>query len=261
MKQGIPEHVGNTTLKNVGTLPFYLYRITADNFSGNGWDMLDDQLTLNITIGGEQIFSGNLGGLRAENGGYFDPVYSVAPGDMLDMEISVLMNAAAGNTYQGKNITCDLTVYATQENTPLNGEPNNVKVRFGPAQDANGNTGSPTFVVDGYNTASQVCFDWDWNPNDFWSEKYILDIKHETADPTTNIVEYRVLIFPGERVVSTDGISASDVSVDWDRDIVKINKSAFPADWEGFEVKMSGLQNNSLGTPKTIPYKYWSLNR
>lgn len=262
IKPGLPVHIGTTQLKNVGSLPFKLYRITASDFKGSGWDMLDDQLALTVKIGGEQVYNGTISDLRAANGGYFDPIYNVLPDEVRDMELTVLMNAAAGNDYQGKNITCDFTVYATQNEAPNNGEPNNERFRFGPAQDSNGSTAQPTFVVDGYNTSSQVCFDWDWRPDDnIVFEKYVLDIKHETGYPTTNIQEVRIFIFPDEQVVSVDGIDEADVSVDWSNDVVKINKSAFPVDWEGFEVKLSGLQNNPFGTEKAISYTYWSLNR
>jgi hypothetical protein len=115
--------------------------------------------------------------------------------------------------------------------------------------------------VVGYDTGSRVNFDWDWTPDDrvLGSEYYELLIKHETGNPTTTVKEIRIFVFADEQVISTDGIDESDVSVDWGSDIVRINKNAFPSDWDGFEVQISGAQN---GRPvQTIPYQYWTLNR
>lgn len=257
LKPGDPVHLGSTVLKNVGTLPFKLYRMTASNIvDASG---LDGVLTLTVEIGGEQVFAGKLSQLVEENGGYFDPIYNVQPGEEKAMDLYVMMDAAAGNAYQGKSMTCDLTVYAAQNEMPLNGEPQESHVNLGTAPG-----GRPTFSVVGYNTASQVCFDWDWDPDDIGYEYYKLEIKHETGTPTTTIEEKRmvIIILPITRevVVSGDGIDRNDVNVDWNGDVVKIDKSAFPSDWTGFEVKLSGKQRSNSNI-KSIPYQWWSLNR
>ncbi len=253
-----PTQMGTTTLKNVGSLPFYLYRITAsglvDNNIDNGIDdtALDEALVLDITIGGELVYTGRLSQLVEENGGYFDPIYDVQSGEELDMVITAHMAEDAGNQYQGLSMSCDLTVYATQNDTPVPGEPEGTAIHLG---------STSSFNVEGYNTSSQVNFDWDWTPDDsfFGFEYYEIAIKHETGDTTTQIEEARIFIFPNEQVISTDGIDEDDVSVNWGSDIVRINRAAFPADWEGFEVRLSGHQDG--GTYETIPYQYWSLDR
>lgn len=246
LKPGEPVHVGSTILKNVGSLLFKLYRMTASNIQDESG--LDDVLNIIVKIGGEQVFTGKLSQLAEENGGYFDPIYGIQPGDEKQMEITIMMDAAAGNAYQGKSMTCDLTVYAAQEEMTLQGQPSGTRINFGTAPG-----GRPTFSVEGYEEGGWLCFDWDWDPSDdgWLSEReyYQIDIKHETGDPTTNVCEARVrwwiFVNEGERVISVDGIDENDVRVDWSSDIVKIRRSAFPSDWELIEVKLSGTQNIS----------------
>jgi len=261
LRPGEPAVVGTTVLKNVGSLPFKLYRITASDFKGDGWDMLDDVLSLIITIDGEHVFTGKLSELRKENGGFFDPIYDVPVGAELDMEISVMMDASAGNEYQGKTITCDLTVYAAQNNAPNPGEPEGTRVPLG-STGTNLSLLNPGFSVEGYNTADWVCFDWNWVPDDSVYEYYAIYIKHETGWPTTEIEEEREwwILFNvyEEKVTSSDNIKPEDVVVDWDEDIVKIRKAAFPSEWDGFEVKLTG-KLLLWPEPKEIPYQYWSL--
>lgn len=264
-----PIQVQRTKLKNVGSLPFYLYRITASQLTDmtigdtdNGKDdtELDNVLNIEITMcdpdeaveNGEKVFEGKLSELVEENGGFFDPIYSINPQDVKEMVITAHMDSNANNYYQGLSMNCDFTVYAAQNNMPVNGE--------GSGSGNKVNLGSTSsFSVAGYNSSSHVSFDWDWTPNDFWSEYYQIDIKHHTGDSTTNIEEWRIVFLPGERVISTDGIDESDVSVDWGSDIVRIDKSAFPSDWDGFEVKLSGEQDG--GSYESIGYQYWSLDR
>lgn len=245
-----PTLMGTTELKNVGTLPFRLYRITASNITGQ-YELLDPKVKIEIKIAGEHVYSGTIKQLQEANGGYFDPIYNVQPGEVKNMEVFATLDKSANNDYQGKSMMCDLTVYATQNNAPINGAPIGSRVNMGSAKG---------FSVDGYNTENYVNFDWDWKPDDISYEKYVITIKHETGDPTTQIEEWRITLFKGEKVVSTDGINKKDVDVDWDGDIVKIKRTAFPKYWAGFEVKLGG-EHNSIPTPKyeEIPYQYWSL--
>lgn len=244
-----PEKVQETVLKNVGSLPFYLYRMTAKNITGD--TKLDDVLMLNITIGGETVFDGRLSQLVEENGGYFDPIYGIQPEETRQMVITAYMDKNAGNEYQGLNMQCDLTVYARQNEYPVPGE--NGEEDLGLA---------PNFSVVAYNDDNYVNFDFDWEPNDLFYEHYKLEIKHETGDVTTGIEAERIWLFINfynKEVTSLDGISRNDVDVDWNRDIVKIKKSAFPDEWKGFEVKIYGMQN--LKPISSLPWQYWSLDR
>ena len=274
LRPGEPAVIGSTTLKNVGTLPFKLYRITADDFrliedsevaaammEGTlgpvSWDELNNLLTLTIDIGGEHVYTGKFSQLVEENGGFFDPIYDLQKDEEVPMTMSVIMSGDAGNRYQGIQFSCDFTVYAAQNNMPNPGEPEGDRVNLG-------STGYPGFSVVGYNTPGKVNFDWDWNPNDDrWYgeyEYYELKIKHETGDSTTQIYEASIKIIwrnSSELVVSCDGIDKNDVSVDWNGDIVKIDRDAFPADWDGFEVNLGGMTWE--GKYKEIPYQYWSL--
>lgn len=273
-----PIQVQRTKLKNVGSLPFYLYRITASQLTdmtigetNNEKDdtELDDVLNIEITMcdpdeaveNGEKVFEGKLSELVEENGGFFDPVYGINPQDVKEMVITAHMDPNANNYYQGLSMNCDFTVYAAQNNMPVNGE--------GSGSGNKSYLGSTElFSVEGYNSGNYVCFDWDWTPNDdqaFGSEFYKINIKHETGDDSTSIEEgkdyfFWITIDRHEQVVSSDGIDEDDIDVDWGGDVVRINRSAFPSSWDGFEVKLSGKQNNNPDV-KSIGYQYWSLDR
>lgn len=254
-----PVKVLDTDLKNVGSLPFYLYRMTAsnivDNNSENNIDdmILDDVLMLKIFIGGEQVYYGKLSQLVEENGGFFDPIYGIEPGETRELMIEAELPATTGNAYQGLRMKCDLNIFAAQEEMPVTGQP-----PLGTRYDLGATS---IFSVEGYNSNNYVNFDWDWTPNDnlLGSEYYELRIKHETGDTTTEIEEIRIFILFDEHVVSVDGIDEDDVSVDWSQDIVRIRRNAFPSDWDGFEVELTGAQNGRA--PETIPYQYFSLAR
>ena len=254
-----PVKVLETELKNVGSLPFYLYRMTAsgitDNNSENGKDdkILDDVMMLKIFIENEQVYYGKLSQLLEENGGFFDPIYGIQPGEERTLVIEAELPAETGNEYQGLCMKCDLNIYAAQNEMPVPGQPPLGTIY---------NLGSTSlFSVEGYNSNNHVNFDWDWTPNDslFGSEYYELKIKHETGETTTNIEEIRIILYTNEQVISVDGINKNDVSVDWGEDLVRIRRSAFPSDWDGFEVQMTGAQNGN--SPQTIPYQYFSLAR
>lgn len=254
-----PVKVLETELKNVGSLPFYLYRMTAsgieDNNSQNNLDdmILDDVMRLKIFIEGELVYYGKLSQMVEENGGFFDPIYGIQPGEERTLTIEAELPASTGNGYQGLSIKCDLNIFAAQEEMPVPGE-----LPLGTRYDL-GDTN--IFSVEGYNSNSYVNFDWDWTPNDslFGREHYELRIKHETGDTTTEIEEIRIIVFFDEHVISVDGIDRNDVSVDWGGDIVRIRRNAFPSNWDGFEVELTGAQNGR--TPETIPYQYFSLAR
>ncbi len=253
-----PVKVLETELKNVGSLPFYLYRMTASGIEDNNNEndkndmILDEVMMLKIFIEGEQVYYGKLSQLVEENGGFFDPIFGIQPGEERTLTIEAELPASTGNEYQGLSMKCDLNIFAAQEEMPVQGQP-----PLGTRYDLGSND---RFSVEGYNTSSHVNFDWDWTPNDtFVGEYYELRIKHETGDTTTEIEEMRILIFPLEHVISTDGIDGGDVSVDWGGDIVKIRRNAFPAGWDGFEVELSGTQGD--GSVQTIPYQYFSLAR
>lgn len=273
IKPGEPRDLGSTVLKNVGSLPFKLYRINASNFQGidnvidNQGRSMDDVLHLIVTIGGERVYEGKFSQLVNENGGYFDPIVNVLPSEERTMELSVLMDESAGNDFQGKNFKCDLTVFATQNQVPENGEPLGAKVDLGRANGA-GTILNPSFKVEGFNDNTYANFDWDWIPDDITYERYYMDIKHEKGEPDNTIDAQRITIIWTTREIDVDGdgpLTENDVAVDWSADIVKIKKAKLiNAGWDGFEVKLSGTR--TLGTPLqsiTAPngseYQYWSL--
>lgn len=267
IKPGQTTLLGSTKLKNLGTLPFKLYRITTSNVIDDA--KLSEMLNIKVKMDDELVYEGKLSQLVESNGGYFDTIGNVTPGSVRNLSFEASMNKDAGNDYQNKTVTCDLNIYATQNEVPSNGE-NGVPVRFGPAKDENGNAAENTFSVDVKNTNKDVEFTWDWQPSDdkSWGsfEYYILEIKHESGDPTTDVEAGRLKMKLNpidektETIESTNDILENDVSVDWNMDEVKIRKDAFPKDWRGFEIKISGVQKFD-GNIVSIPYQYWSLNR
>lgn len=244
-----PQKLETTTIKNRGSLPFYLYRLTADNFSED--ESLDSVLNINVKIGGEEVYSGKISQLREDNGGFFDPIKDIQPGTELPMEIEVFMDPTAENEFQGTSMTCDLTIYASQNEKPSPGEPTGTKVNLG---------STSLFRIEGYNTNGWVNFDWNWTPNDVLREEYLLKIKHHNGDATTTIYEARIWWDGREWVESTDGLDRDDVQLLVRDDVVRIRRSAFPEDWDGFEVELSGRQSGFVNR-ETIPYQYWSLGR
>lgn len=268
IKPGQTTLLGPAKLKNVGSLPFKLYRITSSNVLDDS--KLGEMLKVKVKIDDDTVYEGNISQLVESNGGYFDVINNVQPDRVRELSLEVSMDQNVGNEYQNKTIICDLNVYATQNEVPLNGEIEGTTVRFGPALDESGSFARNTFSVDVKNTQDNVVFAWNWEPADDknWGsfEYYILEIKHETGNPTTNVESGRMKmkIDPIDEkthiIESTDGISENEILIDWTNDEVKIKKDAFPKDWKGFEVKISGVQEFG-GSIMSIPYQYWSLNR
>lgn len=268
---GVTSAAQTTNLKNVGTLPFNVYRITADTFTYAPSTLSPDLaklITIHVVLGGKAVYTGLLSDLVAANGGYFDPITQVAVGQDIPMSVTATLSPQAGNAYQSASVKCNFKVYAQQVEVPFNGQ-QNTWVNFGTAVNENGNSSSPTFSVKGKNEGDWVVFDYDWIPADKISEFYRISIKHHTGDDTTTIEEKRILLSFREGIISTDGIDTWDVLFNVGSDIIKIRKSALPSSWQGFEVKFEGAQNvaGPISNPwnikfdKAIPYQYWSLNR
>jgi predicted ribosomally synthesized peptide with SipW-like signal peptide len=275
IKPGEPRDLGSTELKNVGTLPFKLYRITASNFEGLSTAVdeqgrsMDDVLHLIVTIGGEQVYEGKFSKMVEKYGGFFDPIVNVPPDTSKTMQLAVKMDPSAGNEFQGKSFSCDLTIYATQNEVPENGEPVHTKVDLG-TSDGAGNLLDPSFSVEGWNDDTYVNFDYDWHPNDIAYERYYIEIKHESGsvDDTIDAEQLIVIFWPLRDIdVTGDGpLTENDIEVDWSGDIIKIKKQKMlDAGWDGFEVKLSGKCDLGAFTElRTIKvnnsyYQYWSL--
>lgn len=280
-----PEKVQTTVLKNVGSLPFYLYRITAselvDNNPDNGKDdlVLDDVITVEITIDGEPVYSQKLSELVKENGGFFEPIFKVQPQDVKDMVITASMIEDAGNDYQNLSMKCDFTVYARQTEYPVPGEGNtgSNKYYFGRANGV-GTILNPSFSVEGYYDDNYIYFDWDWMPNDIAYEYYEIEIKHEKGGVDNTIEAQRVRIYTprfdeddyvevtGDGPLTIDNVYVDvDKGAHGDEDIVRIEKAPLlNAGWKGFEVKLSGTRTEGT-TPQVITagdgsvYHYWSI--
>ncbi|HHV71630.1 MAG TPA: hypothetical protein GXX38_03330 [Clostridia bacterium] len=274
IKPGEPRDVGTTQLKNVGTLPLKLYRITAFNFQGDldfkdeQGRSLDDVMNLIIKIGDEQVYEGKFSELVEENGGFFDPIVNMLPQEKRDMTLSILMDATAGNEFQGKTFSCDLKVWATQNEVPENGEPLGTVVDLGSSNVGDGVIVDSWFSVKGYNDATYANFDYDWHPDDLIFERYVLKIKHEKGSPDNIIDAHQlVIIFPISRQIEVEGdgpLNESHVTVDWSEDIVKIAKAPLlAAGWDGFEVAFEGSRSLTAPLQRIFVngsyYQYWSL--
>nr|WP_279380044.1 TasA family protein [Sporosalibacterium faouarense] len=299
MEPGQPfVQVQETILKNVGSLPFYLYRMTASQLEDNNLNneiddtKLNDVLTLKITLKDmeedadeEQVYYGKLSQLKLDNGGFFDPIYDVRPGEKKVMKIYAELPPEVTNEYQGLSMICDLTLYAKQNNVPIQGDPQN--------QWHDLQQGSVTnFSVKGINhrplLRNLVTFDWDWNPDDSDYEFYEIMIKHETGDPNAQITEERweteepflwwtiKTQHLSEDIEVYDMLTGEEVDLDkwdviWDpsEDNISIAMSAFPSDWDGMEIKLSGTQYEDLNSPgnpeidtiQSLPIQYWSFDR
>lgn len=264
---GDPTEMGTTTLKNVGSLPFYLYRITASNFVDNNLEnsiddtILDEVLMINISIGDEEVYNGRLSELVEENGGFFDPVYDVAPGETKDMVIKAYMDPNAGNTYQGLSMSADLTVHATQNDTPISGQPSSNPVFLGTTEIFNA-TGEN--YTDG-NGVEWLRFTWNWDLEE-WNtytdkDELRLRFKHEVGTPDAEVYE-AVMWYTNE--IQLTGLTQDQVqfNTDWNTptDQIWVKRSAFPESWETIAVEVSGgLNNGSTQLFKTIPYHQWYI--
>lgn len=268
LQPGETRNIPTTTLKNRGDLPFYLYRLTAANIEDATG--LDEVLNIVVTIGDERVYTGKVSQLQEDNGGYFDPVYGIDPDEEIEMEIEVTMDTAAGNAYQGQSMTCDFTIYASQDEQPIQGEPTGDWFDLG---------STSAFSVEGRNILGWTSFDWDWTPNDTDYEHYEIMIKHETGDPNAEIDEERwqteepflwwtvTVDHFDEDIEVYDMLTGEVIDLDtWDvlwnagEDIVSIDQDAFPSDWEGFEFKLSGTQEEG-GTMQSLPIQYWSFDK
>lgn len=271
LKPGESRILGVTELRNMGTLPLKLYRINASNFQGlsQKYDRqgrsMDDVLDLIVTIDGDIVYEGKFSKMVEKYGGFFDPIVNVPPDTSKTMQLAVKMDPSAGNEFQGKSFSCDLTIYATQNQVPENGEPVGTKVKLGTS---NGGTtiDNPSFSVEGWNDSMFVNFDFNWHPNDALYERYYIEIKHEKGDVDNTIDAQRIIIaLPNSvQVEGTGPLTVDDIIVDWyDDDVVSIRRDAFPSTWDGFEVKFSGSRTPFVDLQTIIvngsEYQYWSL--
>lgn len=289
IKPGMPLDAGDTTVKNIGSLPLKLFRITASNFSGSR--DLDYKLKVTIKMNNDTVYTGRLMDLIAVNGGYFDPIYDIKAGQEVNIHVDVEMDEDAGNYYQDKTIKCDLTIDAAQNNYPELGKPKGRQFDIASAT-GSGTERDPSFSVKGWNEVldnGYVSFKYNWKPSD-WKTKfkfgtivykenfevYDIEIKHEKSIDDANIGgEHEgkwLKIFFRFRwdessckwiCTSPDSdinINPNDVVVDFENDMIKIKKSVFPEDWKGFEVKFHGIQREDKSF-RTTEWKYWSLDR
>lgn len=277
----IPEDVAETQLKNVGSLPLKLYRITATEVTG-----LDDQYSLNdavyvdIKINNKSVKVCKLNELQEDNGGYFDPIMNIQPGATVNLKVDAFMSTKIGNNYQDRKVTCNLNVFAAQNNRLENGEPAGTLVELGNAGGA-GTEADPTFSVTGQDDGKWITFKYYWNPAEYyaeyytdffgWVHKYNADyelykvgIKHHAGEDSSDIqtwyIDTKYVRDTDKVVTSSDGLDEANIKVDFYQHTIKIKKSALPSSWKQIEVQFEGQQRPGIAS-KTIPWQSWSLNR
>jgi len=216
-----PTKLQSTILKNVGSLPFYIYRLTAsslrDNNDENGKNdtILNEMLLIDVKIGGKHVFHGRLSEMTEENGGHFNPIYYVNPDDWKEMEIYAYLDKAADNNYQGLSMSCDFTVYAIQSPNQLPGSSGEWEfIGTSDTHDASVSfeilgqrfkldlVKDVNFDVSGKNNPDNMQFKYKWNkveeeayrvlgvnikPYDY-VDYYDVLIKHHSGKPNMNLV-------------------------------------------------------------------------
>lgn len=286
---GDPTAMKQTLLKNVGSLPFYIYRITADDFTDNNDDdiddtMLDEVLMIEISITDEnenevKVFRGRLKQLLEENGGYFDPMYHLAPQDTCDMILKVWMNDDAGNDYQGLSMSCDFTVYARQIEMPLPGD--SEKYEYLASSDVYDGNGNPMndnnyFQAWGKNEGNLVKFQYRWydqvqgiriSDPDVDLDWYELRIKHHTGDANQEIIIKvpnnsggEIEVYDNDNRLTT--VPADSLDFDYHTDTVTMSQEFFNAiggaSWDTIEVQFYGKTHQG-DWDRTTPYTWWNL--
>ncbi len=254
MAPGLPVHQGTTTLQNNGSLPLKLYRINASNIIDEGG--LDAVLDVEAFIDGISVYTGKLSLLVQENGGFFNPIMNIAAGKEMNLELVVTMNESAGNIYQNKQLKCDFTILAAQEEMPLPGQTD------GWTNIANSDGGSNRgFSVDGRNSNNSIEYRFNWreNPGVLFEQADIY-VKHQTGDVDSHVQLIRLLILTQKVEVEEGVLDANDISVNWLNKVITINKNALPEEWKIIDVKFGG-KPSAIGNYYATDYVGWHLNR
>lgn len=292
---------GTTKLKNVGTLPMKLYRITASDVVDDNPE-IDANLAVQIEINGQKVYYGRIKDLKEENGGYFDPIYNIAPQQQVELKVSVKMNSLSTNDRQDKKLIYNLNVFAAQNNMPNNGEPMGVwqgtgknRTLVGTWTDMGTSAGAgteqdPKFSVTGINDSNYVYFKYKYEPNEKFQEMkwiewddwfghhkilgtphdrdvevYRITIKHLTGDPTAQI--YEKLDITGKWNI---GLGTWEWNVDPKlAGMVDIDfkNDIITINKNAFPREWDGFQVEFRGIQRenmperVITYNWWSLNR
>lgn len=294
IKPGEPRDVGEVFLKNVGTLPMKLYRITGFDFSGDLYHQdeqerkLDDLLELIVTIENEdnhvyQVKQCKFSQLQEENGGYFDPIFELKEyGDKAKMTFSVLMDETAGNEFQGKSFTCSLKVYASQVEMPKPGESSEYEY-IGTSdittddgtyynQSEAITSGEYYFKAYGKNNNSNSYFRYEWCKNDAvvgdpaedldW---YEIRFKHHTGSTSKEIIVITDYAEGEIRVKDKDGnpiIYSGGIQFDKTNDLITIPANfftwAFGQDAKTVEAEFYGKTHQGTWHRTTV-YKWWTI--
>lgn len=298
LRPGETYEMASTHLKNVGTLPMKINRIsgaipagwTGDigkNAKGedvhkileNPWVNIRIDIVNDKTSAVTHAYYGMLSDIVKENGVFFNPIYSIQPGETVTMNVTAEVCKWADNDLQDKEVKCDLTLYAEQDNKPNQGSP------IGTVIDIGEPTGSNAFAVTAWDDGTNLCFKYNWNKpinfsayqeyNVFWKKYFtkeqasidagLYDIKLYNYDITrpqdaigTNgdcelKVSWKLPLIGSNSVSSTieynigyfiNGkpltITSNQVIVD-DNNIVKINKNLIPDDFKVVNARCGGI--------------------
>lgn len=261
-------------LKNVGTLPLKIYRITGTNFKGNNKILEDPYVLVEVAFYKDkdctQLISNSYRGMLSQlvesNGGFFNPVLDVPPspssGSSVFMKVQVEVNEFADNDFQNVSGQCDLNVFAQQANEPNQGA-NNATVAFtGPKDDDTLN-----FNVTGYADNKYLNFRYDWDKweyeipiigTDIAGKTGLYDINIHGYDVNNNIssqgINIRITVNDHNIANANVGfcdnngkvlsIDKSKVQVNLKDNTIKIDKSIFPEEWKVVNIQFGGLNIN-----------------
>lgn len=261
--------VDRTTIKNVGTLPLTIYRITVSNFVDNNSSnqkndrKLKNALKVNITIGGDVVYDGLLKNLIERQGGYFDPI-TMAEGQTKEIVVTTYMRERAGNPYQQLNMSCSLNIHATQTNRPFAGQ-----VGMNP----HGLGNNSLFTAQAENISDNgepwLKVTWDWNDTAEWlvsnKDEFKILIKHETDVHDAKVYEALLWFDQYGAIKKVKGLNESDVYFgEYMSDEIWIRRDALAFDgWETLSIQVEAVLNNKdtgKRTRKVIPYQQWHLD-
>lgn len=114
MEPGESQVLGPVELKNMGSLPLKIYRISAANFVGD--QALAGVLTVEVKFAGFTVFTGKLSDLLISTKGFFLKEQKLEPGEETSMTVIVHMDESADDNYQGNSLVCDLILDSVQTN-------------------------------------------------------------------------------------------------------------------------------------------------
>ncbi|MGB9840456.1 TasA family protein [Thermovenabulum sp.] len=114
MQPNESRELGPIELKNMGTLPLKIYRISAENAVGNL--ELAGVIGIKVRFGDTIVFDGKLSDLFFNSKGFFTFEQRLSPEEETSFFVEIKMDETADNSYQGRELSCNLLIHAVQTN-------------------------------------------------------------------------------------------------------------------------------------------------